>query len=216
VAAEIGCDVAILDDGFQHRRLARDVDIVLTSASDAASLVLPAGPLREPLAALARADFVVATDERAPTTSSPAFRARQVASGLVCRLAPDERPAPMTTLRGREIVAVAGLARPERFLDLLTAAGATFVRPARVFRDHHSYNAADAAMLLRDAGTRASIVTTEKDLVKLARLMPADAPLQAVRIDLELDGGDALLGRVRDVIERLDARASELHHPGLT
>jgi tetraacyldisaccharide 4'-kinase len=212
IAARIGCDLALLDDGFQHRRLHRDLDIVLTSSADARSRVLPAGPLREGIAALARADVVVATDEHAPTGGRASFRLRQVAAGLVADIGRDAALEPITGLRGREIVAVAGIARPERFLDLLAAAGARQVCVPFLFPDHHVFSAADLSDIARAAAGRYTVVTTEKDLVKLLGAAPPLPSLLGLRIDLAIDDADGLLRRV---LAPLDASSSEPHHPPL-
>ncbi len=209
IAARIGCDLALLDDGFQHRRLHRDIDIVLTASDDVHARFLPAGPLREGVRALGRADLVVATDARAPTGSCPSFRQRQVAAGLVSEVSRAATLAPIETLRGREIVGVAGIARPERFLDLLDAAGAKHACVPFLFRDHHAFDAGDLREIARAAAGRYAVVTTEKDLVKLAGAAALSMPLLALRIDLELDDAEGLLRRV---LASLDASSSEPHH----
>ena len=212
LAAALGCDVALLDDGFQHRRLHRDLDVVLTSKDDRTARVLPAGPLREPLASLARADVVVTTDDAAPSASRPRFNARQVARGLVHELGPSATLRPTESLRGHEVVVVAGIARPERFLGLLAVAGATIAAKPLLYTDHHDYSSADVAAMLRAAGSDCRIVTTEKDLVKLGRLVPPETRLEALRIDLEIDRGEDFLERVLEAIDRLDAQPRPPHH----
>jgi tetraacyldisaccharide 4'-kinase len=212
IAARIGCDLALLDDAFQHRRLHRDLDIVLTSSDDARSRLLPAGPLREGVAALARADLVVATDEGAPTGGCSTFRQRQVATGLVADIGRHVALEPVSALRGREIVGVAGIARPERFLDLLAALGAKQVCVPFLFPDHHVFGAADLRDIARAAAGRYTVVTTEKDLVKLLGAAPPSLPLLGLRIDLAIDDADGLLQRV---LAPLDASSSEPHHPPL-
>jgi tetraacyldisaccharide 4'-kinase len=212
IAARIGCDLALLDDGFQHRRLHRDLDIVLTSFDDARARLLPAGPLREGLSGLARADLLVATDEHAPTGRCPVFRQRQVAVGLVAEVGLHASLEPLDVLRGREIVGVAGIARPERFLDLLAQAGAKQVCVPFLFPDHHAFGAADLKDIARAAAGRYTVVTTEKDLVKLRGDAPPSMPLLALRIDLVIDDAHGLLDRV---LAPLDASSSEPHHPPL-
>jgi tetraacyldisaccharide 4'-kinase len=190
-------DVFVLDDGFQHRRLARDLDIVLVSGREADERLLPAGPLREPASALARAGVVVVMHEATgmPARATPAgvapsalvVGASAVATGLVADVA-DEVARPVDELRGRRVVAVAAIARPERFLGELRRAGAEVVATI-LRRDHHGYDAADRREIEAASAAADLVVTTEKDLVKLAR--PASgtreamrAPLAALRIDV--------------------------------
>jgi tetraacyldisaccharide-1-P 4'-kinase len=97
---------------------------------------------------------------------------------------------PLAWLRGRRVVAVAGIAGPQRFVAALEALGASVVT-LHAFPDHHPYDERDVARLLTSAGTDA-LVTTEKDLVKLAAF-PALAGLQALRIEAVVTGGEALL-----------------------
>src|SRR6185369_3246043 len=185
-------DVFVLDDGFQHRALARDVDIVMTSDADASMRLLPAGPLREPVSALGRAAVAIALaapDARAAASATGATRVIRAAmrpSMLVSSVADVSGDAP-SWLSGREIVAVAGIARPERFLDDLSRAGAR-VTAAIVRRDHHRYDEPDGAEIDRAVASSpgAVVVTTEKDLVKLTHLRPRLGML-ALRVELELE-----------------------------
>ena len=145
----------ILDDGFQHRQLHRDFDIVLLSAADLRGTLLPFGRLREPLSALGRADAVAAPEDLAPLLSAP--NVWQVRRRLVL-----DRPAPSRAL------AFCGLAKPRQFWESLAEIGIT---PAATyaFGDHHHYAARDIELLKRLARQHDAngFVTTEKDLVKL-------------------------------------------------
>ncbi len=195
VAAAFACarfnlDTVVLDDGFQHRALARDADLVLLDeATD--GWLLPAGPLRESPTSLARARALLAVDAPPPRViGRRVFRGRLRPSGLVRASGTAWVEEPLATIRGREVVAVAGVARPERFLATLAAAGAT-VRQVVHFPDHHAYQPGDAARLAATAGD-APLVTTEKDLVKLEGY-PVLAALRALRVTLEVEDGDALL-----------------------
>jgi len=204
-AAAVACarfalDTVVLDDGFQHRALARDADLVLVDATAPARL-LPAGPLREPPAALARARALLAVDGPVPAGGVPAFRARLVPTGLV--RAGEWRVEPLAALAGTEVVAVAGVARPERFTATLAGAGAR-VRQLVRFPDHHRYGAADADAIRRAAGD-ALVVTTEKDLVKLERF-PALAAVCALRVTLEVDDGDRLVALLTAPAAQVDLR----------
>jgi len=199
VACErFGCDTIVLDDGFQHRALARDADLVLMAPG--ATRLLPAGPLREPLAGLRRARAVLAVggDGAWPSlpdapTGIPAFRGRLRATALVHAEAGGWREAPLDTLRGGPVVALAGIARPRRLVRLLEAAGIA-VADVVAFPDHHPYGPADVAAL-GAAAARGTLVTTEKDLVKLAALPGAPA-VAAVRVVLEVEDGEALVERL--------------------
>ncbi|HEX8906837.1 MAG TPA: tetraacyldisaccharide 4'-kinase, partial [Longimicrobiaceae bacterium] len=133
-----GCDVVVLDDGFQHRRLARDRDLVLVAVEtwEQSPRLLPRGPWREDVPALARADVIVLTRK-----SAGAARAQEVASEMsrvapgkpiaICHLAPERLvplqggdALPLASLAGRDVLAVAALASPAPFFDVLREAGA--------------------------------------------------------------------------------------------
>jgi len=195
-AAAVACarfalDALVLDDGFQHRALARDADLVLVSEETARAWPLPAGPLREPARGLARARALLTLEGvRDAPPGIPLFRGRLVATALV-RVGADRswREEPLAALRGARVTAVAGVARPERVLATLAEAGARVEHVLR-FPDHHLYRAADARRIA--AVGDGLVVTTEKDLVKLARI-PTLAALSAVRVELEVDDGERLV-----------------------
>lgn len=159
------CDLIIADDGLQHYRLERDVEIALFDERGVMNgWALPAGPLREPVSRLAQVDALVLNGvavSPAPTFSRPTFTMR-LAGERFHRL--DE---PLTTcsaadLTGARLHAVAGIGSPQRFFDQLTGMGLAF--SAHPFADHHDYCAEEMDF----AGD--AILTTEKDAVKLARL----------------------------------------------
>jgi len=167
----------ILDDGFQHRQLHRDFDIVLLAAGDLRGALLPLGRLREPLSSLARADAVAAPEDLAPLLAEP--NVWHVRRRLVL-----DRPAPSRPL------AFCGLAQPRQFWQSLEQAS---IQPVATyaFGDHHRYTARDIALLKRLARQHEAngFVTTEKDLVKLdaAELGEVCAP----RLQIELADADA-------------------------
>lgn len=171
-----GPQMHLLDDGFQHRRLARDFDIVLVTPEDARDRLLPAGRLREPLCALGRADAVVLTSgasaDAFPLAEQVVWRVRR---GIVPGNMP-ERP-----------IIFCGIARPQNFLLQLRAAGVDPVAEA-FFRDHHAYREKDIRDLLRlrERSEAGGFVTTEKDAVNLAGYMGALAPLAVVPVKMEL------------------------------
>ncbi|HET7231903.1 MAG TPA: tetraacyldisaccharide 4'-kinase [Longimicrobium sp.] len=202
--AAAGCDVVVLDDAFQHRRLKRDADIVLVAVEtwERHPRLLPRGPWREGLAALARADAIVLTRK-----SASAERAREVAAEVgsaapgkpvaICHLAADGLVAlhggaaeSLSSLAGCEVLAVAGLGMPRPFFDALRQAGAVVEEDA--YPDHHPFTAADALRIVSRAAGR-PVLITRKDAVKLRELI-GPKPIvwvleQAVRIE---SGGDAL------------------------
>jgi tetraacyldisaccharide 4'-kinase len=203
-AMAAGCDAVVLDDGFQHRQLARDVDIVLVSAEGWRDRprVFPRGPWREGPQALRRAHLAVVTRKSA----SPE-RAREVAAALA-QHAPEvpvaivdlvatelaalrgEEVNPLEWLAGRRVLAVAALADPEPFFATLREQGSEV--EAMAFADHHAFTAEDAGRIGERAGKRA-IVMTRKDAVKLRPLLSAHREAcvleQAVVV---VDGADAL------------------------
>jgi tetraacyldisaccharide 4'-kinase len=212
-AAAAGCDVVVLDDAFQHRRLARDLDLVLVSVESwrRAPRLLPRGPWREDPAALARADVVVLTRK-----SARAARAQEVAADVSlllpgkpvvrCWLAPaglrslDGREEhPLAWLEGRSVLAVAALADPAPFLENLRALGAAV--EARIFGDHHPFTADDAHHLAHAAAGR-TIVMTYKDAVKLRSLLPRGAQAYVLEQCVSVEaGGDVLDAALRRALE---------------
>lgn len=190
--AQFGLDVVVLDDGFQHRALHRDADLVLVSDDPAAGRLLPAGSRREPLGSLARARAVLAVGDGAPATPSslPRFQARIEATALVQATEAGWRTAPVSALDGARVIAVSGVARPERFAALLARCGAQ-VRRHIVFPDHHTYASVDVAALVA-ASAEGVLVTTEKDLVKLAEI-PGLRALHALRVEMVVDRPEALV-----------------------
>jgi len=190
-------DVIVLDDGYQHRRLLRDLNIVLVDAADpfGNSKLFPAGILREPLDALRRADIVLITrvnsasslDQLKRTigrhTGAPIMTARTVPADLV-----DIRTGKTRTpdrLRGSRVFAFAGIARPEAFFSLLRSLGAE-VMAVREYPDHYRYTRSDLADLVAAAadGHAQMIMTTEKDAVRLRDLLPEG--VWALRVELEV------------------------------
>ncbi|HEY6051017.1 MAG TPA: tetraacyldisaccharide 4'-kinase [Thermoanaerobaculia bacterium] len=187
-------DVFILDDGFQHLALARDLDIVLLDASDpfGGERYPPFGGLREPLSALGRAGAIVFT-RPGPGAPSPAARQRVLAENWDApRFTSEIRPAGFSDEAGRPaaaprgpIVAACGIARPESFSQALAFLG---IRPEEtlIFSDHRRYDARDAARIAAAAARHcaSAVVTTEKDSVKLAGKLPV--PIASVRLEAEI------------------------------
>ncbi|MDR2861416.1 MAG: tetraacyldisaccharide 4'-kinase [Syntrophobacterales bacterium] len=167
---KFGVNVLILDDGFQHRQLARDIDIVLLQgeAPLGNGCLLPAGPLRESSRALNRADliFYVGDNHQNHVESKPAFQVFH--KGDVLLNGATQQEYALDHLRGRRICAFAGIGSPERFQKTLTDAGAQIVFFAS-FPDHHFYTHEEIRNLQKRAAEEnvEMIVTTEKDGVKL-------------------------------------------------
>jgi len=164
----------LLDDGFQHRRLHRDFDIVLLPAEDQRGTLLPTGRLREPLSALKRADAVVLPDSNeTPLQAKSVWRVRRQ-----MEIAADGR-----------LIAFCGIARPWQFFDALKAARQE-IAGTLVFSDHHRYAQRDIDRLLalKKQTSAAGFVTTEKDVINLGALSAQLQPLRSavLRIDLEL------------------------------
>lgn len=210
-ASEAGATVVILDDGFQHRRLARDLDVVLLDGRSpfANGRLLPAGPLREPPASLARADVVVLTRLREgdPASRSVADVRGSGYTGPIVRAG--HRTAGFATASGapqgapERALAFCGIGDPELFRTDLEACG---VRPValRAFRDHHAYSLATLDQL-RSEATREGVplVTTDKDLSRLEAIAGASLarlPLLVLRIDTVVWDDSALMTAVRDAL----------------
>jgi tetraacyldisaccharide 4'-kinase len=184
----LGATVHLLDDGFQHLQLDRDIDLVLVSAEDldANALTLPAGRLREPVDTLVAADAVLmlggSEDRRlADSGGQQVFRMRR-SLGLA-------QPAPAASANASErSLAVAGIARPDAFFDGLRAAGHEIVA-SRSFRDHHRYSRGDLEGIVTDARARGAtrILTTEKDYVRLLPFRPFALPIAWVPLTMEPD-----------------------------
>lgn len=197
----LGATVHVLDDGFQHVHLARDLDVLMTTPGEAASgRVLPFGRLREAAEAAARADVVVVLDTDAAGARSEAW-----ALGISQAVAARRRLSAAGAAGA--VFAVAGIAHPERFFQLLRESGYT-VAGTIAFPDHHQYRAADIARVAsaaRAAGTDA-VVTTEKDLVRWEALAPLPFTCEAVALALDIEGWDVLSAS----IEQAMARAREV------
>ena len=204
-ARDLGCDVAVLDDAFQHRRARRVIDVVVISADawhDTRQHLLPAGPWREPLSATQRASVVVvsrkaASRERAAEIGATVVRVARVPVATVFLDAGELREVggratmPPESLMGRSVLAIAGIGNPAAFHAQLAARGAR-VDPV-TFRDHHVFTSSEVATLAARATRYDSVVCTLKDAVKLGRLWPGPSRLWYVsqRVAVE-SGGDAL------------------------
>jgi len=211
-AKELGADVVVLDDGFQHRRLARDLDIVLLDAAGPFGNyhLLPAGPLREPISGIARADVVVITRSR-PGESfvvlervvrrynarAPILRSANHRVGFVDA---EGTRSP----RPERAVAFCGIGNPASFLVDLEAEGVG-VTAFHPFDDHHPYTDAEWRGLLEDARRAGcGLVTTEKDLARLGPLAASagTTPILALRIEAVVHDEAKLFDAVREALAR--------------
>ena len=188
--SRFGPQLHVLDDGFQHRALARDFDIVLVTPQEASDRLLPAGRLREPLSSLSRADAVVlasgASAESFPIEGKLIWRVRR---GMAPQNVP---PRP---------VVFCGIARPQQFTLQLRTAN---IEPAAeaFYHDHHAYSERDVRELLalRQKSEAGGFVTTEKDAVNLGSYLTALEPLCVVPVRMEFaeaaNAVDTMLGMI--------------------
>lgn len=206
---ELDTQLILLDDGFQHRRLGRDLDIVLLDATEPFGFghVLPRGTLREPLGGLARAQVVVLS--RADMLDSAArAKVRQRAA----RLAPQalwcevmhkaavlldatSGEQSLASLQGKRIAAFCGIGNPAGFRHTLETLGCV-VDCWREFPDHYRYRREDVESLTTWAAGADQILCTRKDLVKLGVTSLGGVPLQAVSVQLEFLTGQAELEEI--------------------
>jgi len=176
--------VHLLDDGFQHRRLARDADLLLLSRRDLTDHLLPAGNLREPLHAAKRAQVIAIPADEADVEAEIKARGWKAE---VWRLRRHMEIQPTSNFLGGTVAAFCGIARPNQFFEGLERAGVK-ISARTAFADHHRYTERDLARLAsaaRDAGATV-LLTTEKDRIRLSALA-ASLPIQAVPLRLEIE-----------------------------
>lgn len=193
----------ILDDAFQNRDTPRDIDILLLDQGKpfGTGELIPLGSLRERPEAVRRADIVIFTrsvSDRVPSEAAgaiggkPVFFSNHRPTHLIGRSG--ER-LPLEYLRGREIALLSGIARPGAFEGTVESIG---VNPTVSFRfaDHHGYRSGDVAWMLDRMERGCTLVTTEKDMVKVECLFPSDIDLVALGIAMEIRELDRLLGYI--------------------
>ncbi len=191
-----GAQLHILDDGFQHRQLARDYDVVLVTPTDATDKLLPQGRLREKVHALRRADAIVLT----PGTSRDGLPLEgklviEIERGIAPEITP---PRP---------VAFCGIARPDNFFAQLRRADIELAAEMR-FPDHHQYSSSDIAILIETANAHRAggFVTTDKDAINLGSLAFSLQPLCVVPATMMIRNGPA-------VLDQILAKIAERYHP---
>jgi tetraacyldisaccharide 4'-kinase len=213
VLAKHGVDWFVLDDGFQHLKLSRDVDVVLVDATDpfGGGLVLPAGRLREPLSALRRANIVVITRSvQAPSpaiealirrhTNSPIFYASTRLESVL-RVPRLEVAIPQQDWQRARFLAFCGIGNASAFFDDLRKWGFQIVQQ-RSFADHHVYSARDAAELEQNASTGVAdaLLCTEKDVWNLRNIQFTALPAYCCRISFDLP--ESFWRSVGDAVQR--------------
>jgi len=192
--------VHLLDDGFQHRRLFRDVDVVVLHRSDFGERLLPAGRLREPLTALRRADFVVIREEDSGLEA--VVRALGV-EAPIWRMKRSINVQPELATSTERVVAFCGIARPQEFFSSLIAIGVN-LELAVAFADHHRYASEDVERLAQKASAwhAEAFVTTEKDSVKLDAqllgILEANAPVRVARLAVSLRDEASVVRQLRE------------------
>lgn len=227
------CDSIILDDGFQHLRLHRDCDIVLIDATvDLSSTrMLPFGTRREPLSALRRATCVIHTKvapagaigakndfyqkNRAKVSKVapwvPQFATRFLPDGLIRIGTADAdggQELDLSDLPGMQVLAFAGIARPETFFDTLRGLGCRVIE--RPYSDHQSYDYREIAQLLDDATDQKveAIITTAKDAVKLLDMkLPDNPPIYMLTQTVQMEEQEAFKELLSDVLRQATAVA---------
>jgi len=187
----------LLDDGFQHRRLHRDFDIVLLPTDDQEGSLLPTGRLREPITALNRADAVALFDSQTqPVEAKSVWHAHRVI----------ELPA-----AAGKTIAFSGIARPGQFLEGLKSSNLE-IAGALTFRDHHSYDQRDIDRLLalKKQTSSDSFITTEKDLINLGPLAAQLSPLMTAGLHIELESAHQV---VIEMIKTIEERSGQQIRP---
>ena len=196
-----GADILVMDDGFQHLLLARDLDIVLLDCRNpfGNGLLLPAGPLREPVLNMERADAFVLTHADSSCAAGrleahfgelfpekPVFRCRHVMNGF--RTSESDGTLPFAVLKEFPAIAFAGLARPEGFFEDLAKTGID-IRGSIAFPDHHRYTDSDFRRIYAEALKEGAkvIITTAKDAVRIPAPYRDSILIAEMRIEF---GGD--------------------------
>lgn len=223
---EMASQILVMDDGFQHRRLYRDLDLVLIDATNPLGYgyCLPRGLLREPPASLSRADALVIT--RADQVSESDLDELQkklgrwvtadipmaVTTHSPCRLVNSGgNEAPLSRLDGQPVAVLAGIGNPAAFSDSLTRLGATIVA-TQLYPDHHAYQRDDIESMkkwmatLRQEYPSILLMTTRKDLVKLNIQRLAQVEVWALEIQIEFQTGESeIIGLLESCLQNCPA-----------
>jgi tetraacyldisaccharide 4'-kinase len=224
----LGATIHVLDDGFQHLDLARALDILVTSCGEIPSgKVIPAGRLREPIDAAARAQVLVVSDATSGAASAEAWAlgisqacAAIRTLGAPVAISRDQGAGIRDQGSGirdqgsgigdQGVLAVAGIANPERFVSALKGAGWN-VLDAMTFKDHHRYSTGDVAAIaakMQSVGA-AAVFSTDKDAVRFETLGATPFPLYRVPLHVEFDPAEALFAPIKAVIDSGSAHFRE-------
>lgn len=219
---ELEMQVLLLDDGFQHRRLARDLDIVLLDATNPFGWghLLPRGLLREPLKGLRRADLVIVTRSDQVTTQDLANLRTKVQRvnpkagwveaihAPVCWRNSSGQELPLNHFAGKPTLALSGIGNPRAFLKTIEGLAGTIVDQIQ-FPDHHPYSPMDVQGILERISQCSvppqAVLCTGKDLAKLSSDQLGSIPLWALEIELKVVSGEEVfeeyLDRIRTIIQ---------------
>jgi tetraacyldisaccharide 4'-kinase len=215
---KFGAKVLIMDDGFQHRRLARDLDIVAIDATQPFGYgkVLPAGLLREPVTSLKRAGAVVITrcdqiadakldklEEELRSVNPNTVIARSVHAAVSAK-STDEKDIGVEQLKGKKVFAFCGIGNPDAFLNTIKKLGSELVG-SKVYSDHYHYREACLADIHEQALKLGAdlVLTTQKDWTKIAQLAPTQKgiPFACVAIEIKfLAGEDRLTALIQNTL----------------
>jgi tetraacyldisaccharide 4'-kinase len=200
----------LLDDGYQHLQLHRDLNILLIDSSIGFgdNSLLPRGILREPLSHLRRANLFLLTKVEHPETcqaleaklheihpSSPIFHSHYKPVGLI---GPKEEWEEFHFLKGKKVLALSGIANPIYFSSLLKKCGTDVIKEV-IFPDHHLYTQKDLTFIAKKSKGLEWIVTTEKDMLKLKNLNIDHLPLRALRIEVKIWEEEKFFQRVMEI-----------------
>ena len=199
-------EIFILDDGFQHRRVKRDLDLLLLG-SEVGGSMLPAGPLREPLRELRRADIlmVTAAHDRWRAYLKDRFDNRKIFYGslkpraVLTRMEGGLTELTLGSLAGTRVLAVSAIANSDSFYRMIRESDATIVDTLE-FPDHHRYSVKDWREINRYRNGIEKIVTTEKDFVKLLQFPFPGGKLLALQVEMSIDQPQALLEQVVGIL----------------
>jgi len=193
---KFGSQLHILDDGFQHRSLARDFDIVMLASQDLGDRLLPEGRLREPLRSLNRADALVLAEDFAASLPVSGKHIWKLRRGISLGSSP-LRP-----------VVFCGIARPQMFVEQLHQSGIREVS-SRFYRDHHRYSEGDVCELIKikDKNKADGFITTEKDVINLGPLLQKLGAVAIARVTMELEQPAVVLDTLLRVISKRRASA---------
>ena len=216
---EVKPDLFLLDDGFQHFQLHRDLDVVLLDAESpfGNGHLLPRGPLREPVATLAAAQVLILTRYRAERHQDRFEFLQEKFPGKIVLTAailptkvfvfPEDREMPLPSLQNQSLLAFAGLARPRVFYDTLGDLG-VILPGCRDFPDHYSFQTRDLDTLVKEAKSlgAAGLITTAKDWARLGEKWAYPLPLYLLDVEARLEEGGG-----QRILEELEKGAGGNH-----